>query len=466
MNVNKIVALPIADAASRRLATAWLLLGLGALTLSSLFALMLVLLRIPYLHSLMPFRDMFPAALVVHVDLAVLVWFLSLAGVFWSLLGTKRAPTPGLVAVAVATVGTLLMVSALPEGSGLAIMSNYVPVLDNTVFLFGLGLFAVGIVIMAIRGLAIGNVIFKCPTMTDVLRIGAGCAAVATLVAMLTVLITYRHLPLAASGRVLYEQLFWGGGHVLQFTHTSLMMVAWLVLAAEVGASAIPRRKLIYGFILMLLPVLFILFLEILNPAALHDRALFTQLMRWGGWPVPVILGLAILNHCRGTGCDSGVSVTPLRFSVLLFGTGLLVGALIHDDTLLVTAHYHGTVGAVTLAYMGLTYQLLPRLGFSAVSARAIRVQARLYACGLLMLISGLAWSGLQGILRKAAGAAQHMHGLQEIIGMVLMAIGGVVGLSAIWLFLILVARSLLKTGGYRARIRSTTNTTVMLAKQ
>ncbi len=32
-----------------------------------------------------------------------------------------------------------------------------------------------------------------------------------------------------------FELLFWGGGHVLQFTWTLLMLVGWLLLAAALG---------------------------------------------------------------------------------------------------------------------------------------------------------------------------------------------------------------------------------------
>ena len=60
----------------RTLAMAWLLLGLSALVASGLFSLLLVLSRTPQLQSWFPVADFFRVALVVHVDLSVLVWFL------------------------------------------------------------------------------------------------------------------------------------------------------------------------------------------------------------------------------------------------------------------------------------------------------------------------------------------------------------------------------------------------------
>ena len=68
----------------RTLAIGWLLLGLIALIASGIFSILLVLSRTPYLQNVFPVADFFHVALVVHVDLSVLVWFLAFAGVVWS----------------------------------------------------------------------------------------------------------------------------------------------------------------------------------------------------------------------------------------------------------------------------------------------------------------------------------------------------------------------------------------------
>ena len=71
--------------ARRRLAAGWLRLAIAALLGSGLFSILLVLARAPYTKDLFAFADFFRVALVVHVDLSVLVWFLAFAGAFWSL---------------------------------------------------------------------------------------------------------------------------------------------------------------------------------------------------------------------------------------------------------------------------------------------------------------------------------------------------------------------------------------------
>ena len=64
----------------------WLLLGTAALAVAGLFSLVLVIARTPQLASLPFFTSLFHQALVVHVDLSVLVWFLAIACLLWSLL--------------------------------------------------------------------------------------------------------------------------------------------------------------------------------------------------------------------------------------------------------------------------------------------------------------------------------------------------------------------------------------------
>jgi len=81
-------------------------------------------------------------------------------------------------------------------------------------------------------------------------------------------------------------------------------------------------------------------------------------------------------------------------------------------------AHYHGCIVGVTLAFMGLAYHLLPKLGFSAPRSRLAAWQPWLYGGGQLAHIVGLVWSGGYGVERKVAGAAQVLRTPQEVAGM------------------------------------------------
>ena len=80
---------------------------------------------------------------------------------------------------------------------------------------------------------------------------------------------------------------------------------------------------------------------------------------------------------------------------------------MIQGSDVRVPAHYHGSIVGITLALMGLTYALLPRLGFDAPLPRMATWQPVVYGAGQLMHITGLVWSGGYGVQRKVAGAEQ-----------------------------------------------------------
>ena len=148
-------ALPVPLADERRpLAMAWLALGLAALVASGIFSLLLVAARTPFLAPFFPAADFFRVALVVHVDLSVLVWFAACAGLVWTVNGAPRFAALGWVSLAFAAVGTLLMSAAPFLGRGQPVMSNYVPVLDDPLFLAGLVVFGLGFAGVTLRALA------------------------------------------------------------------------------------------------------------------------------------------------------------------------------------------------------------------------------------------------------------------------------------------------------------------------
>ena len=95
--------------ARKPLAMAWLGLGMTALLASGLFSILLVLSRTPQLQTLFPVADFFRVALVVHVDLSVLVWFLAFGGALWTLSGTPRLVQLAWCAYALSAVGTAAM---------------------------------------------------------------------------------------------------------------------------------------------------------------------------------------------------------------------------------------------------------------------------------------------------------------------------------------------------------------------
>ena len=137
----------------------------------------------------------------------------------------------------------------------------------------------------------------------------------------------------------------------------------------------------------------------------------------------------------------------PLRAALItsmaLFGAGGLIGFAIEGSNVKIPAHYHGCIVGVTLAFMGLVYHLLQRMGFAAVPVRPAALQAWLYGAGQLMHVAGLAWSGGYGVQRKAAGAEQALRTAPEIAAMGLMGLGGLIAVIGGLMFLVIAINSM-----------------------
>ena len=124
------------------------------------------------------------------------------------------------------------------------------------------------------------------------------------------------------------------------------------------------------------------------------------------------------------------------------------MGFMIRGSNTVIPAHYHGSIVGVTLAYMGVVYLLLPRLGRPLTMLRAAYWQPYVYGIGQVMHITALAWTGGHGVQRKTAGAAQGLQGVQEVVGMGLMGLGGLVAVIGGVMFLVVVLAALLRGGG------------------
>ena len=441
-------SLPVPLDARRTLAAGWLALAIGALLASGLFSILLVLSRAPYVKDVFPLADFFRVALVVHVDLSVLVWFSAFAGLLWSLHGAPRLLWLGWAGLAGATAATLAMCVAPFVDGGAPLMSHYIPVLDGPLFLRALVLFGVSCALVVGRALAAAPRVGIRPDGAAALRFGLNAAAVSAAVALLAFAWSYAAVPADIERKAYFEVLFWGGGHVLQFTWTLLMFAAWLWLADATGARnpLSPRIAiLLFGIALASVFATPIIYLAHDVVSVEHYR-LQTWLMRIGGGLAIVPFALAVAWSVA-KGPRASAATAPLKaalvWSLALFGAGGLIGLAISGSNVKIPAHYHGSIVGVTLAFMGLVYYLLPRMGFGRPQGRLARLQPALYGGGQLLHIAGLLWSGGYGVQRKAAGAEQALRTTEEIAGMGLMGLGGLLAVAGGILFAVVVVRSL-----------------------
>jgi cytochrome c oxidase subunit 1 len=438
---------PINSEAVRRTVTWWLMLGLASLVAAGLFSLLLVLARTPTIQEWLPFIDFFRIALVVHVDLSVLIWLLSMAGVLWALSTNRDLPTWDRVSFWLAAGGTATVIISPFIGAGDPLMNNYVPVLQHPVFYTGLGLFTIGVLSHLLRSALTFTGLTTQLDGPTALQVGTKLAAITAAVAIAAFLASMVAIPRTIEGQAYFEFLFWGGGHVLQFTHTLLMSVVWVLLASNSGCRFVltPRLTLIF-FLLMVLPVITVPFLYFAHEVVSSGHRLaFTELMKYGGLS-SLPLGLAVVASLwkaeKPTG-EGRYLRSALLSSIALFAVGGVLGFLIAGLDIVIPAHYHGSTVGVTVAFMGLSYYLLPRLGFGELPPRMAFWQPIIYAGGQLIHITGLAWSGGYGVQRKTAGLAQGLERASEIAGMGLMGLGGLISVIGGLLFLVVAYKSI-----------------------
>lgn len=440
--------LDVPQDARRTLAIAWLGLGMFALLASGLFSILLVLSRTPQLQTFFPVADFFRVALVVHVDLSVLVWFLAFGGCLWTLSGTHRFPPVAWMAFGLSAVGTLTMCAAPFIQTATPVMANYVPVLDGPVFLTGLLLFGAGIVLLCLRSMLVVQPVGTRITGNGALRFGLSAALVACAVAVLAFAWSWIAVPRELDSRIYYELVFWGGGHVLQFAYTLLMLVNWVWLASAVGARLrLSPRVVSLLFAIALLSV-FLTPITYLSHevTSVEHHHLQTLLMRFGGGLVIPPIALAVLWSLWSIGplaADKKPLYGSLIASLVLFSAGGIIGFLITGSNVRIPAHYHGCIVGITLAMMGVVYLLLPRFGYAAPRSKTAAWQPVIYGVGQMMHIVGLVWSGGYGVQRKVAGADQVLRSTQEMLGMGLMGLGGLVAIVGGVMFVVIVLRAL-----------------------
>ena len=424
-------------------APSWLKLGVFSLIAAGLFSLLLVLSRTPGAQDIIPWIDFFHTALVVHVNLSVLIWFMSFSCLFWSLYAGSRYLILEKLALLLCISGTVILVLAPFLGADKPLLNNYIPVLQHPLFFWSIGLFALGVFIQCVRVLALPP-----KSLTDISQIAPYIAAIFTMVSLISLALTWAGLPNEPDNLVYYEYLFWGAGHVLQFSHTCLLLFSWLILLNHVGGKLPVSQKVTkWLFLIMLLPLTYVVHIYVAREVFSPDHIVeFTLLMKYGGLlslPLGLLVTWVVLTSKLDSDSEHKAAKAALITSIVLFATGGIIGFLIHGVNVVIPAHYHGSIVGVTLAFMGVAYYLLPKFGYKKPVWKMAQIQPYVYAGGQLMHVLGLAWSGGYGVQRKTAGSAQGLDSLPEIIGMGMMGLGGLISIIGGVLFLIVMLRSM-----------------------
>lgn len=420
----------------------WLGIGLAALAMAGVFALMLAISRVPGSEGVFHWPvAFFEKGLVIHVVFSFVVWFLcvvaalvSAATPVGSLTQDRMLGGPALMCALAALV--LLGVPAFLD-RGEPSLNNYVPVIIDPLYYVGLVALAAGV----------GTVCIRFAINLDKTRYGEPlyrAATAASAIFGLAVACFFLAWSLNINDpvdEVFNEDVFWGGGHALQFLNTLLMITCWWLLAKP---NANGDRAYRWAIGLCVLPVAIMPLIYVLFPIN-DDRLITTFTDMQYLMALPTLAALIGLWR-GGFATESREAGLALRLSLLVFLVGGFLGLFVDGADTRTPAHYHAVIAGVNIAIIGLVYTwALPATGRSEISSKAARFSLWGYGIGQLIHSLGLFAAGGYGAPRKTAGDAQGIVDLGAQIGLYAMGVGALIAVAGGITFVWLAARALLR---------------------
>lgn len=421
----------------RREMLGWAWLSVGSLIVAGVFAILLAFSRIPGVEAVFPWPlGFFGKGLVIHVIFSLIVWLL---GVFAFLVTYATLKVWGedvrlrfLGDLGQALVGLAfpcLFVPAFFDSTSPELV-NYVPLIRHPAYDVGLLLLAAGVLgpvlRLAVNGLARRKALTPAGT-------GMASGGFIYLIALTCFAIAAALLTRTGELYTAREQLFWGGGHILEFVYTVVMMTNWMILAREsLGEKAI-------DFDIFKIAIILVAVFSLPAPAFYHIFAAFSDKQHEAFRVLQFVLvlptGMFAVSLLSGAFKFGRPSQWPWRqpaflalaLSLVLFGVGGIMGMLISGSDTRTPAHYHSVVTAVSVSSMGMLLTFaLSELGRLKPSDRGIRVLLWLYGGGQLFASIGMFVAGGYGAPRKAptaagslvdiAAAGMFVHGIGALV--------------------------------------------------
>ncbi|NQV47567.1 MAG: cbb3-type cytochrome c oxidase subunit I [Rhodospirillaceae bacterium] len=436
----------------------WAGLAIISMAIAGVFALLLALSRTPGVETLVSWPEgFFQKGLVIHVVFSFVVWFLAVFGGLLAIAtnrltdGRPHLGWLGKIAIVAGYISTVpLFVPALMN-RGQATLNNYVPAITDPVYYAGLALLGAAIGMMVLRLLIRipgSDKRWKEPLPFGVITAGFGFS-----IALICFAVAANSLAGEELSFEFNESLFWGGGHVLQFVNTALLLVALYSLGHITLKGDFGDRELTltaFAF-LGLYPIFGLIVTLKYAPVAMKYWDMLTTLQYGMAFPallfgVPALL--SVLKHRReGTTPWRDPAYKCLVLAPLVFAVGGILGLFVDGGDTRTPAHYHAIIAGINLSFMGLFYGLfLPLLGRSLDRSKAITAQIYMFAGGQLFAAIGLFWAGGYGTPRKASGAAQGLQDMGAVIGMYMNGIGALIAVIGGVMFIWMAGRALLKS--------------------
>lgn len=436
----------------------WAGLALLSLAIAGVYALLLAFSRIPGISGIFPWPlQFFDKGLVIHVVFSFVVWFLSVFGALLSVAVHRLAsgrPGGRFLARAALWFGyasaPLMFVSGFLD-RGEPSLNNYVPVIIDPLYYAGLAALTFGLLLQVLRFL--GTLLRRSGPMEPI-AIGALSAALLYLLALGCFAVAGWALSDSPIDGAFNENLFWGGGHILQFLNVSLMLSGWYLLGglAMQRPAMRPQLTILAQSLLLAAALLGPVFYLLFDAFSYDQMAAFTWL-QYGLAPPTLIAAALILKTALEHRAQEPLPRTHPGFkclwlSVVVFAVGGFLGLFVDGADTRTPAHYHAVIGGVNLVFIGLFLSFfLPLIGRKPAAGRATGALIHMYAWGQVVASIGLFMAGGYGAPRKTAGDAQGLEAMGALAGMYLNGIGALIAVIGGIMFIWITARLLLRRG-------------------
>ncbi len=489
------------DVAAQRLIVANAVAAVACLGVGGLLALLIALTRWQVIHLLNPVW--FYRLTTLHgIDMLV-AWivFFEVAGLYFGstvvLNARMVAPRVGWFAFFLMLLGGGLVNYIVLAGGADVMFTAYVPLKAHPLFYLSYILFAVGAIIAI--GLFFANIIVakverRYEGSLPLFVFGLVTAAIIATYTLLSGAVTFIPALLWSMDLMpyydaaIFRNVFWGFGHPAQQINLAAMVAIWYALAFfTVGATPVNEKLSRLAFIL------YIFFInlgsahhllvdpgpgflwKVVNTSYAMYLAVLGSLIH--AFSIPAALEVALRRRGYKRGLLEWLRKAPWRepgfsslvISMIIFGwiggvTGVTIGTeqinMLAHNTMRVPGHFHATVvGGTTLAFMGITYYLIPLIFRRELKFKKLAIwQPYVYGLGMALVAIGMVASGLQGVPRRhwdiTFAQAPFQSPVPGTVNLFLavMGIGALIAIVGGIMYLIVVLGSVLSTKTYEAK--------------
>ncbi len=417
------------------------------LLLGGIFALLIALTRWQAIHLLDP--EWFYRLLTAHgIDMLV-AWivFFEVAGLYLGstvMLNARMvAPKWAWAAFILMAIGGLMVniVVLFGKFNNSAIMfTAYIPLEGHPLFYLSYILFAVGTLIAVFLffiNVAVAKKENRYQGSLPLVVFGLATAAILAVYTLLEGALAF--IPaflwsidvIPSYDAEVYRNLFWGFGHPAQQVNLAAMVAIRYALAAiTVGAKPVNEKLSRWAFVFYLFFINFGSAHHLLvdpglsfgyktfNTSYMMYLAVLGSLIHAFSIPAAIEVAQRVKGLTRGT--FEWLRKAPWRepgfsgmvLSMIIFGwiggtTGVTIGTeqlnMTSHNTMRLPGHFHATVvGGTTLAFMALTYYLIPLIFRKEVKLKKLAIwQPYAFGIGIVIMSMGMIVSGLHGVSRR-----------------------------------------------------------------